>query len=55
MPGPAADHRRERPRKTGRRAPALGHALAGNRDVEVRVLDGISHSFLPDPVGLSSG
>ena len=26
----------------------------GNRDVSVRIFPGISHSFLPDPVGLSS-
>jgi dienelactone hydrolase len=28
---------------------------AGNRDVSVRVFAGISHSFLPDPIGLPSG
>jgi len=27
----------------------------GNRDVTVRIFPGVSHSFLPDPVGLSSG
>lgn len=27
----------------------------GNRDVSVRVFPGISHNFLPDPVGLNSG
>jgi dienelactone hydrolase len=27
----------------------------GNRDVSVRVFPGVSHSFLPDPIGLSSG
>jgi fermentation-respiration switch protein FrsA (DUF1100 family) len=28
---------------------------SGNRDVTVRIVPGISHSLLPDPVGLSSG
>jgi len=27
----------------------------GNRDVTVRIFPGLSHSFLPDPVGLNSG
>jgi dienelactone hydrolase len=27
----------------------------GNRDVSVRVFPGVSHSFLPDPIGLNSG
>jgi len=27
----------------------------GNRDVTVRIFPGVSHSFLPDPVGLNSG
>ena len=27
----------------------------GNRDVTVRIFPGVSHSFMPDPVGLSSG
>ena len=29
--------------------------LAGDRDVSVRIVPGVSHSLLPDPVGLSSG
>jgi uncharacterized protein len=28
---------------------------AGNRDVSVRIVPGVSHSLLPDPVGLNSG
>jgi hypothetical protein len=27
----------------------------GNNDVTVRIFPGISHSLLPDPVGLNSG
>ena len=27
---------------------------AGNRDVTVRLFPGVSHSFLPDPYGISS-
>ena len=27
----------------------------GNRDVTVRIFPGVSHSFLPDPIGLGSG
>jgi hypothetical protein len=27
----------------------------GNADVTVRIIPGVSHSLLPDPVGLSSG
>ena len=34
---------------------ALAMRAGGNRDVSVRVFPGISHSFLPDPVGVSSG
>jgi len=34
---------------------ALAMRSNGNRDVTVRLFPGLSHSFLPDPVGLSSG
>ena len=34
---------------------ALAMRSNGNRDVTVRIFPGISHSFLPDPGGLSSG
>lgn len=34
---------------------ATAMRAGGNRDVTVRIFPGVSHSFLPDPVGLSSG
>ncbi|MGH7741922.1 MAG: alpha/beta hydrolase family protein [Candidatus Eiseniibacteriota bacterium] len=34
---------------------ALAMRSSGNRDVSVRIFPGISHSFLPDVVGLNSG
>jgi dienelactone hydrolase len=41
------------PRSAERLATAM--RAAGNRDVTVRIFPGLSHSFLPDPVGLNSG
>lgn len=41
------------PRSAERIASAM--RAGGNRDVTVRVFPGISHSFLPDPIGLNSG
>jgi dipeptidyl aminopeptidase/acylaminoacyl peptidase len=40
-----------------RSAERLAEAMrsGGNRDVSVRVFPAISHSFLPDPIGLNSG
>src|SRR5262249_31778541 len=40
-----------------RSAERLAEAMrsGGNRNVSVRVFPGISHAFLPDPIGLNSG
>jgi len=40
-------------RSAGRIAAAM--RAGGNRDVTVRIFPGVSHAFLPDPLGLSSG
>ena len=41
------------PRSAERLAWAM--RAGGNRDVTVRLYPGVSHSLLPDPIGLNSG